>query len=132
MTTALCTGCGSIKFGAWLACKTCGVSSTGDHNLDIFMSDHYLDEKSLAFLAAVVTRIRGVVGDPAAVQQLFTYYAVQRLPGLGKVEIDPGQRIQIEAVLERAGVPQIPADLVFRFDETLEKRTKGPWWRFWK
>jgi hypothetical protein len=121
-----------MKFGAWLPCKTCGVGSTGNRNFDIFMSDHYLDDKALSFLAGVATKIRGVVGDPESAQQLFMYYAVQTLPGLGRADIDPAQKTMVERALGAARIPQLPQELVFRFDKTLQKRSKAPWWRFWK
>ncbi len=121
-----------MKFGAWLPCKACGVGSTGNRNFDIFMSDHYLDKRALSFLGSVAARIRGVVADPESAQQLFMFYAVQTLPGLGRVDIDPDQKVRVERALGAAGIPQLPKDLVFRFDETIQKRAKGAWWKFWK
>lgn len=132
MTTALCTACGAMKFGAWLPCKACGVGSTGNRNFDIFMSDHYLDDQALSFLGGVAGKIRGVVPDPESAQQLFMYYAVQTLPGLGRVDIDPEQRIRVERALTAARLPELPKNLVFRFDETIQKRSKRAWWKFWK
>ncbi len=132
MTTALCTACGAMKFGAWLECKACGMNSTGNRNFDIFMSDHYLDDEALAFLGGVVARIRNVVGQPQAAQQLFMYYAVQTLPGLGKADIDPEQKVMVERALGAANIPELPKHLVFRFDEPIQKRSTGAWWKFWK
>ena len=132
MTTALCMACGAMKFGAWLECKACGMSSTGNRNFDIFMSDHYLDDEALAFLGSVAAKIRDVVGQPHAAQQLFMFYAVQTLPGLGKVDIDPEQKVMVERALNAARIPELPKNLVFRFDETIQKRSKGARWKFWK
>lgn len=132
MTTALCTACGAMKFGAWLECKACGMNSTGNRNFDIFMSDHYLDDEGLAFLGRVAAKIRDVAGQPHAAQQLFMYYAVRTLPGLGKVDIDPEQKAMVERALAAAGIPDIPPNLVFRFDETIQKRSSRAWWKFWK
>jgi hypothetical protein len=132
MTTALCTACGAMKFGAWLECKACGMNSTGNRNFDIFMSDHYLDERALSFLAGVATKIRGVAADPHSAQQLFLYYAVQTLPGLGRVDIEPEHKVRVDRALGAAAIPALPSDIVFRFDETLEKRAKRPRWKFWK
>lgn len=132
MTTALCTACGAMKFGAWLPCKSCGVGSTGNRNFDIFMSDHYLDDRALSFLGSVVARIRGGVVDPESAQQLFMYYAVQTLPGLGRVDIDTEQKVRAERAPAAASIPQLPKDLVFRFDETIQKRSKDAWWKVWK
>lgn len=133
MTMALCTGCGSMKFGAWLPCKSCGVGSTGMKDLDIFMSDHYLGESGLAFLSRVVKSIGAVVRNPGGVQQLFMYYAVQRLPGLGQINIEPAQKAEIERILHMAEPPPIPGDLIFRFDKTLKDRAapSKSWWKPW-
>jgi hypothetical protein len=121
-----------MKFGAWLPCKSCGVGSTGNRNFDIFMSDHYLHDRALSFLGSVAAKIRGVAVNPESAQQLFMYYAVQTLPGMGRVDIDPEQKNRVDRALRAADIPQLPSDLVFRFDETIQKRSKGAWWKLWK
>lgn len=130
MTAALCTACGNLKFGAWLPCKSCGTSSTGNQSLDIFFSNHYLDREALAFLGTVIARIRRVAPEPETGHRLFLYFVSKNLPGLMKLEVDAAQRSELESLLKTAAVPVVPANLVFRFDTPIAKRRK-PWWKFW-
>ena len=57
MTWALCLTCGDVKFGAICPCPNCGVSSTGNMQLDIAFSDHHLSRRTLDELGAVVAEI---------------------------------------------------------------------------
>ena len=54
MTWALCFNCGELKFGAYCPCPECQVASTGDMNLDLLFSDHYLTRATLGALGEMV------------------------------------------------------------------------------
>jgi len=70
MTWALCLNCGDLKFGAICPCPSCQVASSGNMELDIAFSDHYVDESSLRELGALLQQIREAAAEeeePAAV-----------------------------------------------------------------
>jgi hypothetical protein len=47
MTEALCFRCGNIKWGALCEGSECGNKPSGDSQLDIVFSDHYMSRSSL-------------------------------------------------------------------------------------
>lgn len=57
MTVALCVSCGEIKWGAICPCPACGVSSTGDFQLDVLFSDHTFARPALEQLGGCVRAI---------------------------------------------------------------------------
>lgn len=125
MTQALCTNCGATKFGAWLRCRECGVQSSGNRQLDIFLSDHYLEPEALDFLGDVLKRIRESSPHDDTRQRAFLYYASRNLPGLMAITMDPNTKEEVEAVLQEADVPPFPVHLRARFDQTRAQQAKA-------
>ena len=130
MTMALCTGCGATKPGTWLTCRTCGTASTGQRDLDVFLSDHYLNPEALSFLRTAISRIRCVTSKPDDVQKVFLFYAASTFPGLIQIEMDKGLRSDLEGMLRAAAVPPPPEGMSFEFHVPRVKRRRK-WWRFW-
>ena len=105
MTMALCFNCGNTKFGAICPCPECGVTTTGDMNLDIMFSDHHMSVATLEAFGEVVRAIRRQCDD----QQLrfwsfIRFVSVNHGDILG-LQLPPEQAAAYDEVLARAAPP---------------------------
>jgi hypothetical protein len=107
MTWALCFHCGATKFGAICPCPECAHASTGDMNLDIAFSDHWLSEATLKAFGAVVASIRRVCDDDQLRFWSFIHYVSTRHPEVLTVNMPAEQRERCEDVVARADPPPV-------------------------
>ncbi len=119
MTWALCFHCGGTKFGAICPCPKCGVASTGDMELDIAFSDHYLSTATLQAFGEVIRAIRRVCEDDQLRFWSFLWYVSTRHPQILRDELSPEQRDRCEEVLARAHPPPV----------TVEESERARWCR---
>jgi len=112
MTTALCLMCGSTKFGAWCPCPVCSASSSGDQNLDIMFSDHYVAVETLKELGGVLRTIITHPDVPPDMRpKIFLAYVSKNCPKILTVQFKPEDVDGIEqklAVLDLPGVTWRP------------------------
>ncbi len=107
MTMALCFHCGHAKFGAICPCPECGVTSTGDMNLDIAFSDHHLSLKTIEAFGEVVRAIRKVCQeDDVCFWSFIRFVSVNHAEILG-VELELKMQAKCDDVLSRANPPAV-------------------------
>lgn len=60
MTHAVCIGCGGMKFGALLPCKSCGFRpvSPKDYAYTMAFTDHFLSRDQLEEISQYITETR--------------------------------------------------------------------------
>jgi hypothetical protein len=107
MTMALCFNCGHTKFGAICPCPECGVASTGDMNLDIAFSDHWLSVATLGAFGEVVRAIGRVCDDPQLRFESFLRFVSAHHASLLNVTLPPEQQAACDDVLARAVPPAV-------------------------
>lgn len=128
MTWALCFNCGATKFGAICPCPDCQLASTGDMNLDIAFSDHYLTEATLKGFGAVVASIRRVCDDDQLRFWSFIHYVSTRHSEILQVTIAREQAERCEAVVARANPPPVvveQSELARHMKDMLERERDG-------
>ena len=56
MTVAVCSKCGTLKFGAFFPCGSCHARPTNDHEFVVSFacSDHYLDRTKLEEIGSYI------------------------------------------------------------------------------
>lgn len=99
MTWALCFSCGHTKFGAICPCPECGVSTTGNMDLDILFSDHVIAHKSLEDLGRAIKAINRVTENPALRLDSFLYYVSEKHHPLLRCELSPDAVAVVQDVL---------------------------------
>ncbi len=104
---ALCLRCGEMKFGAFCACPTCGVASTGNPQLDIRFSDHHFDSTSLSELGLVVKAICDATTDPEMRHWAFLSYCSTNHPSILKVSLTPDWQASTDSLLASLRLPQV-------------------------
>lgn len=107
MTMALCFNCGETKFGAICPCPQCGVNSTGDMNLDIAFSDHWLSVATLGAFGEVVRAIQRVCDDNQLRFASFLRFVSVNHTSILSVTLPPEQQAACDAVLAQAAPPVV-------------------------
>ena len=128
MTMALCLNCGDTKFGAICPCPACGVSSTGDMNLDIAFSDHHMSVATIGAFGAVVRALRAVCPDDPERFWAFIHYVSANHPGVLRVEMPAEQMARLQALVELANPPPVTVEESSRarFMRELEEQVGPP------
>ena len=146
MTMALCFSCGYIKHGAICPCARCMVDSTGDTELDILFSDHYMAYTTLTQFGAVVTLINERVSDKDIRFWTFMYYVSEAHSDL--LHITPPEPLA-EQVMRLYGELQFPPVEVLPGIRNRDDSKSGggeqtgsggsaaeqagkKWWQFWR
>jgi len=138
MTMALCFFCGNVKFGAICPCDQCHVNSTGDTNLDIIFSDHYMGCSTLEQFGAVVKLINSNVEDSEIRFWTFLTFVSERHSEVMKATPPPAIAEQVKSLYERLDFPQVELLPGLKTQQTEEPppeeegRQKKRWWQFWK
>ena len=117
MTTALCLNCGELKWGALLPCRACGLSATGNPQLDIAFSDHNVRVSTLKALGAAMRRLREVCGDDKVRYSAFLQYVSVNYPKIISVRLEPEMDRRAQEVLARLDLPE---------------RAPPRWWEVWR
>lgn len=107
MTWALCLNCGDTKFGALCPCPACQAGSTGDVNLDIAFSDHYMAVETIKEFGEVVRAIRRVCDEDQLRFWSFIAFISSHHPEILNVELTPDAAGRCAEVLERAKPPPV-------------------------
>ena len=90
MTIALCFNCGHMKFGAICPCPECRIASTGNMNLDIAFSDHWMSVDTIRAFGEVIRAIRRVCDDDPT--PVLVVHPVCVCPPPGRVGHQPAAR----------------------------------------
>ena len=111
MTWALCSYCGAIKFGALCKCPECGCGSSGNMDLDIQFSDHYLERSTLEGFGSIIKRIKDICDDNQTRALVFLYYVYKNYPKIiGEFNLNNislGQKARMFAILSKLDLPRI-------------------------
>jgi hypothetical protein len=111
MTSALCTRCGAIKFGAYCPCRDCGAPADPDKDLSIALSDHRLSVGALERIGEVVRAIAAASPDGdlrrAALLQMFR----ERFPPSYHREVAPSLVEPARAILATIALPTVNIQL---------------------
>ncbi len=107
MTWALCLNCGELKFGAFCECEQCGISSTGDMQLDIAFSDHFYEVETLKELGSVVKEIHTHSEDPVTCFWAFISYVSSNHPTILSAELSGDIKIKVEELLRQCTMPSV-------------------------
>jgi hypothetical protein len=99
MTIAVCTKCGTEKFGAFNPCDKCGYepASNRERAESIILSDHHYPRAQLAAFGKLIASGKKVAFDPDAVAEIEA--------GIERAEQDDGddEEIESEEPVEEAG-----------------------------
>jgi hypothetical protein len=106
MTLALCFRCGNVKFGAICPCERCGLSSTGNIQLDIAFSDHHLSHQQLQFFGSVVEAIRKVSDDDVGGFWTFIRYVSAHHPSILTANVPPDLVDRVNAITAKVEWPK--------------------------
>jgi hypothetical protein len=106
MTLALCLACGDIKFGAICPCPNCQVTSSGDMNLDIALSDHRVAVETLDLLGDVIRQIARHCDDEELRPWAFLAYLSEHHSDILTVDLEPVVASRIEDVLDKLEPPR--------------------------
>ena len=84
MTIAVCTACGTQKFGAFSPCKDCGFTpqSNEERAKSVLLSDHHYTHAQLDELGSAIKMGQTIVYDPVSV--------VQYAQAFGTLNVDRG------------------------------------------
>ena len=107
MTTALCTNCGNLKFGAYLSCEKCGCGSTGNMDLDMAFTDHYVTERTLREFGQVVQTLRFSAKDEATAFWAFMKYVSEQYPEIIIAVVPLKYQKEADAILDRTQLPEV-------------------------
>jgi hypothetical protein len=135
MTQALCLNCGAIKFGAFNPCPECKASSTGNQDLDIAFSDHFLSESTLKDFGSVIRQIREVCDDGKVRFWAFITYVSENHPTILTADVAPEMATRVHEVLDRLELPKITIQETERVHRSMPpKGNEGQkkWWQFWR
>jgi hypothetical protein len=125
---ALCFHCGQTKFGAICPCPDCGVSSTGNIQLDIAFSDHHLSVATIGAFGEVVRALRRVCPDDKDRFWAFIQYVSTHHPDILLIEspAEEGARLARIAALANPPPVVIEESERARFMRELEERNADP------
>ncbi|RJP35494.1 MAG: hypothetical protein C4527_00095 [Candidatus Omnitrophota bacterium] len=107
MTIALCINCGKMKFGALLPCQECGCGSTGNSELDIAFTDHFLSEETLQGFGKVIQCLRKNTKDESVAFGAFIKHVSENYPAIILSETPRQYRTAVSALLEHTNLPEV-------------------------
>jgi parallel beta-helix repeat protein len=125
VTIALCLNCGKIKIGALCPCPCCGLSSSGDVDLDLLFSDHHLTPESLSQLGQVIGNIRSSTTDDELFSSAVLHFVQLQNPNLLTYDIESSQLKQVKRLLASLNlqpVTLVASETEHQDDEELERR----------
>ncbi len=99
MSLALCLSCGNIKAGAFTECEKCGVSSTGNEDLDIQFSDWKLSTENIKSFSSIIQNISGVCSNEKIVFWTFLAYISKEHNEILEVEVPEEYQEDVESLL---------------------------------
>jgi len=107
MTVALCTNCGNLKVGAYLACEKCNCGPTGNQDLDIAFTDHYLTEQTLREFGQVIQAIRLNTNDEATAFWAFMKSVSEQYPEIIIVAVPRKYSKSSDMLLRQTQLPKV-------------------------
>ena len=110
MTWALCFKCGSTKFGALCPCPACQSGASGNINLDIAFSDHWMSQHTLEAFGAVIRAINEVCYDDEVRFQAFLHYVTLHHHTILRIDLEPERQSACEEILSRADPPVVTVE----------------------
>ena len=145
MTWALCFSCGHIKHGAICPCPKCAIRSTGDTEIDILFSDHFMALSTLKQFGQVVNIINKHTDNNEERFWTFLYYISETHSDILKVDLPAPIAPQIQRLYPELEFPPVEVlpGIRNRDDtkaETVEPKAEGKaeeakpekkWWQFW-
>lgn len=118
MTLALCVSCGALKHGAILPCQDCGAPASGNHALDIALSDHYLSEGTLRSFGRILQRLRAKAQDDGISFWAFMQYLSTRYPEIAQIDSIPKEHCSaVESLLKEYPCPPVIIEDSQRLDK---------------
>lgn len=82
MTLALCLSCGALKHGALCPCQTCHREPTGNSELDIAFSDHFVSPSTLRELGKIIQVLNKNIGDEKLKTDVFLKFVSEKTPNI--------------------------------------------------
>ena len=81
MTIAVCVSCGSMKFGSFVRCKSCGVTPSSEREIaySLVLSDHHFDPEKLRQISESMKKGNAHPILPKEQEDLFLYHAREYL-----------------------------------------------------
>ena len=107
MTWALCFKCGATKFGALCPCPECQSGASGNMDLDIAFSDHWMSQATLQAFGEVVRAINNVCDDEEVRFRAFLHYVTTHHPGILRIDLPPVMQSICNELLIRANPPAV-------------------------
>jgi hypothetical protein len=140
MTQALCLSCGSIKFGALCPCGQCQAGATGNVDLDIAFSDHFLALSTLQELGAVVAAIQALSDDRELCFWAFIHHVSTNHPQILTANLQPAALARVQELLAGVSLPPVTVHSGRRTPTGQEEADPNDsrcvprkrWWQFWK
>jgi hypothetical protein len=86
MTTALCINCGTFKVGAFNVCSSCGCVPTGNIDLDLAFTDHYLSEETLCQFGDLIRTLHSETEDEGLAFRAMALLQKADLPAIQVVD----------------------------------------------
>ncbi len=122
MTTALCLYCGNLKHGAFLPCGGCHYEASGNRQLDIAFSDHYLTEDTLRAFGRVIQCLCKNATDDVVAGWAFMRHISEYYPEIISFDIPRKFASQVNDLLVCTPVPEVVVEDSPRLD-SLEEAT---------
>ncbi len=127
MTTALCTNCGNLKFGAYLSCEKCNCGLTGKMGIDALFNDYSFTEQTLREFGQVIQTLRFKTNDEdiafwAFVKHVSDQYpeALYSYPVSVCPTVPPKYRISCKTLLSQSHLPEVFVEDNPRLVDTVE------------
>ena len=136
MTQALCLRCGSTKFGALNPCMACGGEATGNVELDIAFSDHYMSYRTLELLGTVIQAINEATDDPDLRPLAFILYVTDNHPSVLQITSQSPLIPQARELLGGLTLPVFTVEPGIRNSHKPDEDAqppptkRKPWWRW--
>ena len=100
MSLALCFNCGNVKFGALCECDKCGMTSTGNADLDILFSDWKYSADILEKFGSVVVQIQETTPDKNIAFWAFLKFISDNYPSILSINLDDEIDYEVKRVLD--------------------------------
>jgi hypothetical protein len=110
MTWALCFKCGATKFGALCPCAACQSAASGNIDLDIAFSDHWMSPATLEAFGEVIRAIGRVCDDEEVRFHAFLHYVSTQHPEILQIDLDPVAQSVCNELLIRANPPPVTVE----------------------
>ncbi len=108
MTIALCLNCGETKFGTLCPCNKCKCESTGNNDLDIAFSDHYVSAKVLNKYGEVIKMVNSMSGYNKNVKRwVFLKYISEKQSNVLTVKVPDGISNEVDDLYGKIEFPNI-------------------------